>query len=91
MSLPDWLYNWRRDDTTGLDYHLLSTELRSKMTMHIQNIKNSRSYRGYRHSFNYKMRGQRVRSRGANFRGRVGGTVGVSKKSLQQAPAAEKK
>ena len=44
LSSPHWLFNWRRDETTGLDYHLLSNELRSKTTMQIQKIKTSRSY-----------------------------------------------
>ncbi len=87
FKIPAWLYNWRKDQTTGLDYHLLSNDLKSKITMNIQSIKSSRSYRGYRHSFNYKMRGQRVRSRGANFRGRVGGTIGVSRAKVQQQKA----
>ncbi len=92
FNIPSWLYNWRRDLETGLDYHLLSNDLKSKMTMNIQGIKSSRSYRGYRHSFNYKMRGQKVRSRGASFKGRVGGTIGVARKApTASAPAAGKK
>jgi small subunit ribosomal protein S13 len=87
-GVPGWMYNWRRDETTGLDVHLIGNELKSKHTLHIQEIKTSRSYRGYRHSFNYKLRGQRVKSRGANFKGRVGSTLGVTKKSAA-APAAK--
>ncbi|EEZ92683.1 MAG: 30S ribosomal protein S13P, partial [Candidatus Parvarchaeum acidiphilum ARMAN-4] len=82
-KLPHWLFNWRRDETTGLDYHLLSNELRSKTTMQIQKIKTSRSYKGYRHSFSYKLRGQKVRSRGANVHGRVGSSLGVVRKKEQ--------
>jgi small subunit ribosomal protein S13 len=87
-GIPGWMYNWRRDETTGLDYHIIGNELKSKQTLHIQEIKTSRSYRGYRHSFNYKLRGQRVKSRGANFKGRIGTTLGVTKKSAA-APAAK--
>ncbi|MCL4399288.1 30S ribosomal protein S13 [Candidatus Parvarchaeota archaeon] len=86
-GIPHWLYNWQKDENTGEDMHLVGSELKSKHTMHIQLIKSSGSYRGYRHSFNYKMRGQRVKSRGANFRGRIGTTVGVTKKAAQQAAA----
>jgi len=89
-KIPHWLFNWRRDEETGLDYHILSNELRSKTTLQIQKIKTSRSYRGYRHSFNYKMRGQKVRSRGANFHGRVGSSLGVIKKKEQPQAAAKK-
>ncbi|EFD92694.1 MAG: ribosomal protein S13 [Candidatus Parvarchaeum acidophilus ARMAN-5] len=86
-KIPHWLFNWRRDDETGLDYHLLSNDLRSKTTMRIQKIKTSRSYRGYRHSFNYKLRGQKVKSRGANVHGRVGSSLGVVKKKQAQQGA----
>ncbi len=89
-KIPYWLFNWRKDETTGLNAHLLSNELKSKITMHIQQIKSSRSYRGYRHSFNYKMRGQKVKSRGANFYGRVGSSLGVIKKKEQSQTGANK-
>ncbi len=89
-KLPHWLFNWRRDEETGLDYHLLSNDIKSKTTMHIQQIKTSRSYRGYRHSFNYKLRGQRVKSRGANFHGRVGSSLGVVRKKEQPQAGAKK-
>ena len=91
-KIPHWMFNWRKDEETGLDYHLLSNDLKSKTTMQIQKIKTSRSYRGYRHSFNYKMRGQKVKSRGANFHGRVGSSLGVIKKKGQpQAGTGNKK
>ncbi len=86
-GMPRWLYNWRRDQATGSDKHILGNELKSKLTLHIQMIKNSRSYRGYRHSFNYKLRGQRVKSRGANFKGRIGTSLGVTKKTAVQQTA----
>ncbi len=86
-NIPVWLCNWRKDEHSGLDYHYVGNELKSKVTLHIQNIKSSRTYRGYRHSFNYKLRGQRVKSRGANTRGRIGSTMGVTKKTAQQQQA----
>ncbi|MCL5009654.1 MAG: 30S ribosomal protein S13 [Candidatus Parvarchaeota archaeon] len=88
-GIPGWMYNWRKDENTGLDTHLIGNDLKSKHNLHIQEIKTSRSYRGYRHSFNYKMRGQRVKSRGANFKGRIGNTIGVTKKTIVQQPAAK--
>ncbi len=91
-GIPDWMYNWRRDETTGADMHLIGNELKSKHALHIQTIKTTRSYRGYRHSFNYKLRGQRVKSRGANFKGRIGNALGVTKKTaVQQTAATETK
>jgi small subunit ribosomal protein S13 len=89
-GIPEWMYNWRRDENTGANSHIIGNDLKSKQTLHIQLIKASRSYRGYRHSFNYKLRGQRVKSRGANFKGRVGNAIGVTKKTaLQQQQAAQ--
>jgi small subunit ribosomal protein S13 len=91
-GIPDWMFNWRRDETTGSSIHLLGNDLKSKSALHIQMIKTTRSYLGYRHSFNYKLRGQRVRSRGANFKGRIGSPLGVTKKAaLQAQPTAESK
>lgn len=87
-NVPEWMQNWRKDESTGLTHHYIGNELKSKIMLHIQNIKTSRSYRGYRHSFNYKLRGQRVKSRGANVRGRIGSTMGVIKKTAQQQTAA---
>ena len=91
-GIPDWMFNWRRDETTGSSAHLLGNDLKAKYTLHIQMLKSTKSYLGYRHSFNYKLRGQRVRSRGANVRGRLGPTLGVTKKTaLQAQPGAEAK
>jgi small subunit ribosomal protein S13 len=93
-GVPDWMFNWRRDAVTGSTKHYIGNELRSKTALNIQSLKNSRSYRGYRHSFGYKMRGQRVKSRGAGFRGRTGGIVGVTKKTvaaMQKTQTEEKK
>ncbi len=83
-GIPEWLYNWRKELETGRDMHYIGSELRMKSNLNIQNIKLSGSFRGVRHQFNYKLRGQRTRSRGANFRGRVGATVGVIRKKEQQ-------
>ncbi len=87
-GIPAWMYNWRRDETTGANIHLIGNDLKSKTTLHIQTIKGTRSYKGYRHSFNYKLRGQRVKSRGANFKGRIGNTLGVTKKTAAAQAAA---
>ncbi len=88
-GIPEWMYNWRKDESNSLDVHSIGNELKAKHTLHIQKIKTSRSYRGYRHSFNYKLRGQKVKSRGANFRGRIGTTIGVTKKTAAQLKTPE--
>lgn len=90
-GIPTWLYNWRKEVETGRDIHFIGNELRMKNNLQIQSIKNLGSFRGIRHQFNYKLRGQRTRSRGANFRGRIGTTVGVTRKKEQQTQQQQKK
>ncbi|MCW1291608.1 MAG: 30S ribosomal protein S13 [Candidatus Rehaiarchaeum fermentans] len=76
--LPNWLLNYR---TEGEKEHYFGDELKSKDRLHLEELKNSGTWRGFRHQLNYKVRGQRTRSRGANVKGRVGSIVGVTKKS----------
>lgn len=85
--LPSWLLNYRRFDEKE---HHIGDELRSVDQIHIEEIKNSGTWRGFRHQFNYKVRGQRTRSRGANVRGRVGQTVGVMRKAKQMQQSEKK-
>jgi small subunit ribosomal protein S13 len=89
-GMPTWLLNRRRDLMSGKDMHILASDLVLAGKMDVKFMKTIRTYRGLRHSFNYKVRGQRTRSRGANVRGRVGGTMGVVKKKLAPAAAAGK-
>jgi len=88
-NVPIWMLNRQKDIETGKNLHLLSSDLVLSGKMDVKLLKTIRTYRGIRHSFNYKVRGQRTRSKGANVRGRVGGTVGVVKRKL--APGAGKK
>lgn len=82
-GIPSWLYNRQKDIVIGKDMHLLSHDLILAGKMDIRRLKNIRCYRGVRHFYNYKVRGQRTRSRGANVRGRVGSTVGVVRKKVK--------
>ncbi len=79
-GIPSWLYNRRKDIETGKDMHLVGGELELTQKLDIKRMIGMKSYKGVRHMFNYKSRGQRTRSHGANVRGRVGVTVGVAKK-----------
>lgn len=89
FGIPSFLYNRRKDIKTGKDMHLFSSELTLAQKMDIKRLKSIKCYRGIRHMFNYKVRGQRTRSRGANVRGRVGVTVGVIRKKTK--PTKKKK
>lgn len=87
-GLPAWLFNRRKDSDTGKDMHLISAELVLKSKTDIDDAKNIRSWRGYRHAYGLKVRGQRTKTTG-----RSGKSLGVKKKTLMQkpggAPAAE--
>jgi len=89
-NIPTWLYNKQKDPISGKNYHLLSSDLRLSNRTDIENLKKIKCYRGVRHIYNYKVRGQRTRSRGANVRGRVGTSVGVIKKKLVPQKSEEK-
>jgi small subunit ribosomal protein S13 len=87
-SLPTWLFNRRKDSETGKDMHLLSADLVLRTKTDIDEAKNIRSWRGYRHAYSLKVRGQHTKTTG-----RAGKALGVKKKTLMQrpggAPAAE--
>ncbi|MGB9576970.1 MAG: 30S ribosomal protein S13 [Candidatus Micrarchaeia archaeon] len=81
-----FLLNRKGDVETMQDRHLLGNDLAFQTRMDIQREKEIRSYRGWRHSIGQKVRGQHTRSTG-----RTGMTVGVVRKSVQQATAAASK
>ncbi|RJS80295.1 30S ribosomal protein S13 [Candidatus Bathyarchaeota archaeon] len=74
-GLPSWLLNRQKDLETGEDLHLISADLALKVKNDIERMKEIRSWRGYRHAYGLKVRGQRTRTTG-----RTGKTVGVKKK-----------
>ncbi len=57
-NLPTWLFNRRKDSETGKDMHLLSADLVLRTKMDIDEAKEIRSWRGYRHAYGLKVRGQ---------------------------------
>lgn len=82
-NLPNWLLNRRKDSETGKDTHLTSAELVLRTKMDIDHAKEIRSWRGYRHAYGLKVRGQRTKTTG-----RAGKALGVKKKTLMQRPGA---
>ena len=82
-SLPTWLFNRRKDSETGKDKHLLSADLVLRTKMDIDEAKDIRSWRGYRHAYSLKVRGQHTKTTG-----RAGKALGVKKKTLMQKPGA---
>ncbi len=86
FGLPNWLFNRRRDLETGKDAHLISADLVLRTKMDINQMKEIRSWRGYRHAYGLKVRGQRTKTTG-----RSGKALGVKKKTLMMRPAEEGK
>ena len=78
-GIPRWLYNRRKDIETGEDKHIVGGDIDLTQKLDIKRLIEMRCYRGFRHMFHYKVRGQRTRSHGANQRGRIGIAVGVAK------------
>ncbi len=75
LGFPSWLYNRRKDYATGADKHLIGAELIFYPRQDIEREKKIKSWRGVRHALGLKVRGQRTATTG-----RLGMTVGVSKK-----------
>jgi small subunit ribosomal protein S13 len=80
-GLPNWLFNRRKDSETGQDTHITSADLMLRTKMDIDQAKEIRSWRGYRHAYGLKVRGQHTKTTG-----RAGKALGVKKKTLQQKP-----
>ncbi len=82
-NIPAWMFNRRKDSDTGKDLHVLSADLAFKIKTDIDGAKEIRSWRGYRHAYSLKVRGQRTKTTG-----RAGKALGVKKKTLLQRPGA---
>ena len=78
-NLPTWLFNKRKNAETGKDIHLISADLVLRTKTDIDEAKAIRSWRGYRHAYGLKVRGQRTKTTG-----RAGKSLGVKKKTIQQ-------
>ena len=90
-NFPTWFLNRRKDIQTGDDKHLFTSDIAFNLRNDIEREKGVFSWRGYRHMYGLKVRGQRTRCTG-----RKGGAVGVAKggrvlpaKGGAGAPAAD--
>lgn len=80
-GLPSWLFNRRKEMETGKDIHLIGADLVLRTKMDIDKEKEIKSWRGYRHAYGLKVRGQRTKTTG-----RAGKALGVKKKAVAQKP-----
>ncbi|MDH5691406.1 MAG: 30S ribosomal protein S13 [Candidatus Bathyarchaeota archaeon] len=83
-GFPHWMLNRTKDIETGKDLHLIGADLTLKIKTDIEEMKNLKSWRGYRHAYGLRVRGQRTRTTG-----RSGKAMGVKKKEAirREAPA----
>ena len=73
-NFPIWFLNRRQDIQTGEDMHLVTSDIAFNIRNDVEREKSLFSWRGYRHMYGLKVRGQRTRCSG-----RKGGAVGVAK------------
>lgn len=83
IGLPSWKLNRKRDIETGSTLHLIGSDLEITTRNDISREHSAGSWRGMRHAWGLKVRGQRTRTGG-----RKGKTVGVKKIALSRRPTA---
>ncbi|MGI0072252.1 MAG: 30S ribosomal protein S13 [Nitrosotalea sp.] len=74
VNIPPWFLNRRKDMDSGNNLHLITSDIDFNVRNDIEREKNMNSWRGFRHTYGLKVRGQRTRCTG-----RKGGAVGVRK------------
>jgi len=74
-GFPPWMLNRAKDMETGKDLHLIGADLALRIKTDIEEMKDLKSWRGYRHAYGLRVRGQRTRTTG-----RSGKAMGVKKK-----------
>jgi len=74
VNIPSWFLNRRKDMDTGNDFHLITSDVDFNIRNDVEREKGMNSWRGFRHTYGLKVRGQSTRTTG-----RKGGAVGVKK------------
>ncbi len=80
-GIPAFMLNRRKDRETGEDMHMIGTDVTVRIKQDVDADIKLQDWRGYRHQYGQKVRGQRTRSTG-----RTEETIGVTKK--KEMPAA---
>jgi small subunit ribosomal protein S13 len=74
VNIPPWFLNRRKDMDSGSNLHLITSDIDFNVRNDVEREKGMNSWRGFRHTYGLKVRGQRTRTTG-----RKGGAVGVRK------------
>src|SRR5207245_3131876 len=83
INIPSWFLNRRKDIDSGKNLHLITSDIEFNVRNDVEREKNTNSWRGFRHTYGLKVRGQRTRTTG-----RKGGAVGVRKGGKILPPGA---
>lgn len=81
-KIPSWFFNRRKDPDSGVNKHIVTSNLELTQRMDIDKMKKVKSYKGMRHIMDLPVRGQRTRG---SFR--KGKAVGVSRSAKAKAAA----
>lgn len=84
-GVPWYLINRNKDAETGRNIQSVSNDLIFSTRQDINRDVSNKTWRGFRHQYGQKVRGQATRSTG-----RTGATVGVTKKTVEAAEKAAK-
>ncbi|MCX6775483.1 MAG: 30S ribosomal protein S13 [Candidatus Micrarchaeota archaeon] len=84
-GIPERMLNRQKDPETNQSAHIIGTDLTFRTKQDITNLKDLNTWKGYRHAYGQKVRGQRTRTTG-----RTGMTVGVLRKTMLAKAAAAK-
>lgn len=76
-GVPNFMLNRRKDPVDGKSKHVIMNDLIFADKQSIDKEKNNYSWKGYRHAYSQKVRGQRTRNTG-----RKGMSVGVLRKAV---------
>jgi small subunit ribosomal protein S13 len=81
-GLPAWVLNRRKDMNTGGDLHLSVSDLDLRVREDIERMKETRSWKGVRHSQGLKVRGQHTKTTARKER-----SIGVSRRRIRRQQA----
>jgi len=79
-GIPPYLLNRQKDLETGQNLLQIGADLKLQIKTDIEQMKNIKSWRGFRHAYGLRVRGQHTRTTG-----RKGKAMGVKKKELLKA------
>lgn len=82
-GIPKWMVNRQKDLRTGEYRHISGTDLDLVLKMDLDRMKRMRSWKGIRHMFGQKVRGQHTRTTG-----RTGLVVGYARQVKKKTGAA---